>query len=166
MWTSIAVISLHQPWALALFLRQTDGSLLKRFETRHWSHRLRQGQRLVIHATKTPRHWHQDFLPEEQQALLALAAPASLAFGALIGVVEAKTPWATSSPYIRQYLARCPHENDWGDFSPGRYAWDFGRRMRLPEPIPYRGQQGLWRIPAEDTATLQQLQTAWEEEAQ
>ena len=31
-----------------------------------------------------------------------------------------------------------------GDWTPGRYAWEFVNMKLLPEPIPARGQQGLW----------------------
>lgn len=31
-----------------------------------------------------------------------------------------------------------------GDWTPGRYAWEFANMKLLPEPIPVRGQQGLW----------------------
>ncbi len=32
----------------------------------------------------------------------------------------------------------------YGDFTPGRYAWLLSDVVRLPEPIPCRGHQGLW----------------------
>jgi activating signal cointegrator 1 len=35
-------------------------------------------------------------------------------------------------------------ERDFGDFSAGRYAWRLEDVKALPEPIPARGQQGLW----------------------
>ena len=36
-----------------------------------------------------------------------------------------------------------------GDFSPGRYGWVLANVRRLPEPIPWRGQQGLFNVPVE-----------------
>jgi len=32
-----------------------------------------------------------------------------------------------------------------GDFTPGRYAWLLGNVRPLPESIPAKGRQGLWR---------------------
>ncbi len=32
----------------------------------------------------------------------------------------------------------------YGDFYPGRFAWLLGDVVKLPEPIPCRGHQGLW----------------------
>lgn len=31
-----------------------------------------------------------------------------------------------------------------GDWTPGRYAWEFANVRMLPNPIPVKGQQGLW----------------------
>jgi hypothetical protein len=35
-------------------------------------------------------------------------------------------------------------ELPWGDFTPGRWAWLLGDIVKLAEPIPARGLQGLW----------------------
>jgi hypothetical protein len=40
-------------------------------------------------------------------------------------------------------------ELPWGLYEPGRYAWLFEDIRKLPEPIPARGRQGLWK-PNED----------------
>jgi len=53
------------------------------------------------------------------------------------------------------YLADCLPTQDllreitedetlFGDWTPGRYAWEIINVALLPEPIPARGQQGLW----------------------
>jgi len=31
-----------------------------------------------------------------------------------------------------------------GDWTPGRYAWEFANMTMLPQPIPATGRQGLW----------------------
>lgn len=36
-----------------------------------------------------------------------------------------------------------------GDYSPGRYGWVLANVRKLPEPIPWRGQQGLWNFPVD-----------------
>lgn len=33
---------------------------------------------------------------------------------------------------------------DFGDFTPGRYAWLLADIVKLDEPVPARGRQGLW----------------------
>ncbi len=35
-------------------------------------------------------------------------------------------------------------ERQWGDYTPGRYAYMLFNIKKLPEPIPARGLQGLW----------------------
>ena len=37
-------------------------------------------------------------------------------------------------------------QRPYGDFTPGRYAWLLADVEALPEPIPARGRQGLWRV--------------------
>jgi activating signal cointegrator 1 len=34
----------------------------------------------------------------------------------------------------------------WGDWTPGRYAWELVDTRKLPVPVPYVGQQGWFRI--------------------
>jgi hypothetical protein len=38
---------------------------------------------------------------------------------------------------------------EFGHFAPDRWAWELDEVEVFPEPIPYRGQQGLFRVPAE-----------------
>lgn len=35
-------------------------------------------------------------------------------------------------------------ERSFGDYTPGRYAWELTCVLRLPQPIPAKGAQGLW----------------------
>lgn len=36
-------------------------------------------------------------------------------------------------------------ERPWGLYEPGRYAWLLADVIKLPEPIPAKGKQGLWK---------------------
>ena len=36
------------------------------------------------------------------------------------------------------------NEELFGDWTPGRYAWEFINMKMLPKPLPVKGQQGLW----------------------
>jgi hypothetical protein len=51
-------------------------------------------------------------------------------------------------------------ERMFGDWSEGRYAWEIAH-VRMVEPIPYKGQLGLWNVPYE---IIQQLNTVEVEE--
>ena len=42
----------------------------------------------------------------------------------------------------------------YGDWSPGRYAWELKNIRPLPKPFAIRGQQGLWKI---DDSILDQV---------
>jgi activating signal cointegrator 1 len=37
-------------------------------------------------------------------------------------------------------------EKDFGDFTPGRYAWEFRDIVQLDRPVKMRGSQGLWTV--------------------
>lgn len=41
-----------------------------------------------------------------------------------------------------------------GDFGHGRWAWRLENVRMLKEPMPYRGQQGLWTLPDDVVAQL------------
>ena len=38
----------------------------------------------------------------------------------------------------------CGSQAALGDWTPGRYAWEFSDMKPLGEPIPAKGKQGLW----------------------
>lgn len=42
------------------------------------------------------------------------------------------------------YIIPSEIELAFGDWTPGRYAWEFSD-MKLIDPIPVKGKQGLWR---------------------
>ena len=44
-----------------------------------------------------------------------------------------------------------------GDFSPGRFGWQLANVRLLPEPVPYRGAQGLFRVRIADVPGLAEL---------
>ena len=49
-----------------------------------------------------------------------------------------------------------PTGNDlaFGDYSPSRYAFKLEQIRALPEPIPFRGSQGLWNVPEDVQASI------------
>lgn len=49
----------------------------------------------------------------------------------------------------------------YGDFTPGRWAWLLANVRPLAEPVPARGAQGLWNLPADvEVAVTAQLAEA------
>ncbi len=52
------------------------------------------------------------------------------------------------------------HELVFGDWRPERYAWEIANVRRLPSPLPYRGQLGLWNVPSDVTRVMVEMEKA------
>lgn len=144
----LLALTLHQPWASALFARLPSGERLKAWETRSWPP-LVHGW-LAIHAGKSDegRCLYGD---EEIAPLLAasgLSAWDALPRGAVLGVVDLTGYYRTDdlerpayAPAAREVSAS---DRLMGDFSPGRWIWRCANPIPFREPIPARGCQSLW----------------------
>lgn len=131
-------ISLWQPWA-SLWL--SDAKL---HETRHWptSHR----GPLVVHAAKRKiDDFSGDRLDEICDGIWGHHWGLDLPRGALIGIVRLTGCVPTDTMPIGH---QATDDYECGDFSPGRYAWQRSPTFQVfAEPIPYRGQQGMFEVP-------------------
>lgn len=47
-------------------------------------------------------------------------------------------------PDFQRYIVPSEQEMLFGDWTPGRYAWELANVQMLPEPIPAKGKQRLW----------------------
>lgn len=141
-------ITIIQPWATLIAIGE------KNFETRSWATRYRGP--LAIHAGKKvdreaceqepfrsvlARHGYTaDNLPTGAVvATCNLSDCYSVHRDTLGGVVHlhgAARNIHWGYPWINEYY--------FGDYSNGRYAWELSNVQQLPEPIPAKGQQGLW----------------------
>lgn len=159
------VLTLSQPWATLVAIGA------KKIETRSWNTRYRGP--LLIHAAAGLGPGGKAGLvdlceTEPFTSVLAplwspgtFFAPVSLPFGAIVARCEltavhqipsapmhfprgvpADHPLA-SYPVILPPLRDIP-ERSFGDYTPGRYAWLLDNVQPLPEPIPAKGQLGLW----------------------
>jgi hypothetical protein len=122
-------ISLWQPWASAMAVG------LKTVETRHWSTSYRG--HMAIHAAK---RWTRD----ESEFAEAMGLPADLPLGAIVAFGELCAINRTET--LRQTLSA--QEQEWGNYADGRFGWVFANIVALPEPVPFRGAQGLFDIPS------------------
>ena len=165
---TLRCISLWQPFASLIAIGA------KRVETRNWSTAYR-GE-IAIHAAK---RW----TTEEQLIAhtspfrgalvegLGLSHPdyidvfiplgAIVAVARLVGVLPTNDicifgGQLTSGPYVHEdgYFPCGVHEADFGDFSPGRYAWLLSDIRRLPTPVPCKGAQQIWTAPPEVEAKV------------
>lgn len=130
-------ISLWQPWA-SLWL--TDAKV---HETRHWPTHYRGW--LVVHAAKRRiDDLSGDRLDEICDGIWGHHWGLELPRGALIGMVK-----LVDCKQMKFTKPASEDDEECGDWSDERYAW-----MRAPkftvfeEPIPYRGAQGMFDVPA------------------
>jgi hypothetical protein len=161
-------LSLWQPWA-SLWAIQA-----KKYETRSWATRYR-GQIAIHAAAKSIRsilrecfpcgdwEYHPSYKAKTKflnAVGFALLTPMDkLPLGAIIATAELvechrmqidpKTHRIAlyDSHGNQKSVSICSEELMFGDWTPGRYAWEIKNVKLLPEPIPYKGAQGLWRIP-------------------
>lgn len=136
----IKVISLWEPWGIAMRLR------LKRNETRSWStdHRGWIG----IHSAKKPYKFA-DYPEDFNNRVARDIHPKDLLYGTLHSIA-----WMYRCPRVELIRDKLTdQEYFWGNYDDRRYAWmtDPEKLIVLPEPIPLKGQQGLfeWEVPPE-----------------
>lgn len=160
-------ITLWQPWAILLAIGA------KRFETRSWATSYR-GPIAIHAATKDPRAIIRELPTETQQAifesiykhygiqagaLLKMQTGAVIATANLVdchrmvlhggrGLSSTSPGWLETDRGIYE-----PDEQEllFGDWTPGRYAWELANVQMLPEPIPVKGGQRIWNWDASAT---------------
>jgi hypothetical protein len=130
----VKAITLYAPWAHLIAIGA------KRHETRSWPCDDYRGP-IAIHAGKKtddlPRFWEALFTEPLQAAGYFL--PEELPLGCVVAVAMLTDCIPTSDMEIPG-----PPEVEFGDFSPGRWAWKLENIKRLDPPIPARGYQKLW----------------------
>lgn len=135
-------ISLWQPWATLIALEA------KRIETRHWqAPAWLSGQRIAIHAAKRESEL---WLCGEDYFADALNCTADeLPLGAIVctAMLDRSVPMTFEG--IAQLVRQCPAEHAFGNYAVGRYAWIFRDVVSMPEPVPFRGRQGIFDVPDE-----------------
>jgi activating signal cointegrator 1 len=168
----VKALSLWQPYASLLAAGK------KRVETRSWptSHR---GPLLVHAAKKWDMDIAEITRSEPFKLALAEIGiaipdhgwskrPADLPFGALVGRVDVvdcvpteKVLFESIDALLYDMLIRPggpprdgtlrlpPHEQPFGDYSPGRFAWLTANPVRFGTPVPYCGGLGLFDVPDE-----------------
>lgn len=52
-------------------------------------------------------------------------------------------------PDFGKYIVPTEQEMLFGDWTPGRYAWELTNVKMLPEPVPVKGKQRLWEFEGE-----------------
>ena len=152
------VITIRQPWASLI----ACGA--KIYETRSWPTRYRGP--IAIHAGVTNNDplivkWlcGKQYVTEQQQKIM-LSDSDELPHGAIIATAELVDVWRireSGTGVCAEKLAEDNHsilsghiifpdlkEQDLGDWTDGRYAWELRNVKILPEPVKIKGRLGLW----------------------
>ena len=149
-------ITLHQPYAQLI----ADGR--KPYETRSWPPpRDLIGNRIAIHAGQSRAG--ADFA--QKLGMTDLPIGAVLATAVLVAAHKIHDRWRMDGVLYQasslRKLSMQPDDDpdfrgerfpidEYGDYSPGRWAWRLVDVVVLDPPIPARGAQGLWNWTAPD----------------
>lgn len=127
-------ITLWQPWATLIAIGA------KRFETRSWGTRYRGP--LAIHAAKRPAVLGECNL-DIRGALVrgGYGGLSSLPYGCIVCTVDLIACYNVGEVRFLGLLTDI--EEQFGDYSPGRFAWRLDN-VRQVDNIPARGSQGFW----------------------
>jgi hypothetical protein len=146
-------ITLWQPWASLIAVGA------KKVETRSWPTSYRG--RIAIHAATRSINsvikelfplWQWSYAPDYQekiqfeQAVNAALKESSLSLYKLpTGVIVATADLiGCQEIYESTYLKQTKQELMFGNWTPGRYAWQLANICQVEDPIPAKGKQGLW----------------------
>lgn len=147
------VLSLLQPWATATMTPSNIGPFaIKSWETRSWKpnpENLKriQTEGMLIHASKK--------ITKAQRSLL-LDWPFNLhrelrelPTGQIIGWVQVgriltTTQWMNEIRIQDRDDERWAEEEMFGNYNPGRYAWELLKFEKFKDPIPATGSLNLW----------------------
>lgn len=130
-------ITLWQPWATLV----AHG--LKHFETRGWA--VKFCGPIAIHAAKRPVDYR-ELNPVIGKSLnqLGYANVALLPLGCVVCIADLvdclPTEEVVQNIFFKQIAAT---EQHFGDFRPGRFAWQLDNIVRV-DNIPAQGGQGIW----------------------
>lgn len=152
MLTGYPCISLHQPYASALFL-DVQGERLKTHETRSFPLPPKLvGKRVAIHAAKKPV----GLLPPELETALCIALGSRwrqhLPLGSVLGSVRlmgaARMPIGCGQFISARHPGHPASVRDYhfGHWEGGRWAWQTDDPRLLPAPIPTLGRQGWFSV--------------------
>ena len=143
------ILTLWQPWATFIALN------LKQFETRSWGTRYRG--KLAIHAAKRPIGLDGQAIVSQVNSLTdgkVPPKPCDYPLGCIVAIAD-----LVDCPQMNSRLISRQTELELavGCWQAGRFAWQLGSIVPLPEPTPYRGSQGLRDVRPETLKILMEL---------
>lgn len=135
-------ITIIQPWATLIALGE------KKFETRGWPTKHRGP--IAIHAGKRiDESAFREWPIFDTLKKYGMYRPSDLPTGVIVATANLKDCIKSVDTWTDGYVLEngvyvCSPEYEFGDFTPGRYAWELNEVKMLTERIPAKGQQGLW----------------------
>lgn len=141
-------LTIWQPWAAFV------ASGMKQYETRSWytSHR----GCIAIHAgahkmSGTDLDLYAFQIRRLEKKVGTCLRSILLRYSAIVAVADLEECERTEGEIYTGRLADRLHEDELvlGDFSSGRYAWKMENVVCLHNPVPCKGAQGLWTVPAD-----------------
>lgn len=167
-------ITIWQPWASLLAIGA------KQYETRSWETKYRGP--IAIHAAKkrfnTDSHFNRELYSfADALGLSDIFSFDTLPLGCIIATAELVNCWRIvyhpgpnvdiakripigaeldvpkKHPDFGRYIVPTETEMLFGDWTPGRYAWELANIQLLPKPIPAKGAQRLWNWEGVDYET-------------
>lgn len=134
-------LSIIQPWASLCVIRWKSGRTCKMFETRSWATKYRGP--LAIHASKGfPVKCRSLCFVEPFRSAMLEALDHVLPFGEIIGTVNLADCLPVEKALEHPLMTLT--ERQFGDYTPGRFAWLFEDAKPFETPIPAKGALGLW----------------------
>jgi activating signal cointegrator 1 len=133
------IITIQQPWAAFI------AKGIKRYETRSW--RTDYRGLIAIHAAKESQMKLGECVELYRQIRELGSDPGdSLKFdyGKIVAIAEVRFIYP-----IQGHLSVPPIEKLVGNWEHGRYAWKLKNIVALPEPMTFKGRQGLTELPVE-----------------
>lgn len=161
--------TLWQPWASLVSIGA------KRYETRGYPPPAKLiGQRIAIHAAKKSPFWVAQYLPADTRDAVADALDLGiegegwdgLPRGAVVctavlagaykvaSIVDDDAGGTMALFDLTATVKGSPFSSvidvdEFGDYTPGRWAWLLAEVQALPEPAPAKGKQGWWEWEAD-----------------
>lgn len=73
--------------------------------------------------------------------------PRNIPLGVIVAVVDLVDVWRTVDLLTDNKVGEV--EMRYGNYLSGRFGWLFENIRALPDPVPYKGAQGLFNVPDE-----------------
>lgn len=144
-------LTLIQPWATCI----SHGS--KRIENRGWRPSfVMLGQKLAIHAGTKLDLYAVEAIRKNASLIVDMPEPDAMVRSAVVAVATL-AGWGRLSPpgsYWTPSWGLHPRQSDLLWYAVGECGWVLDDVVALPEPVPCRGRQGLWPLPADVEAAV------------